>query len=73
MHTTIAKYRKAQRMTLRELATKVGRSAARICEYEHGEEIPGSTLQKIALVLGIPTGDLFQEDATPQKEPAHAD
>lgn len=64
MQTTIARYRKLRGMTLRELASRVGKSYGRICEYEHGKNIPLATLWDIATVLNIPTGDLFENPNT---------
>ena len=59
--TTIEKYRKERRLTQAALAALVGKSTARICEYEKGDNVPLGTLWAIAAVLHIPTGDLFED------------
>jgi transcriptional regulator with XRE-family HTH domain len=62
MLTTIRKYRKQQRLTLRELALQSHISVGRLSEYEHGENIPLQRLRRLTKILNIPTGDLFVEE-----------
>jgi transcriptional regulator with XRE-family HTH domain len=66
--TNIEKYRRLRGLTQSELGQRIGKSHARICEYEHGANIPIHTLYDIASVLGIDTGDVFAQK--PCEEPA---
>ena len=56
----MAAFRTAQRKTIAQLASAVGRTEAEIAKYESGEHrIPPDDLIKIRQFLGVSLADLF--------------
>lgn len=47
----LREYRWASKMSVRELAKRIGFSAATLCRIENGEEMDGQSLRKILLWL----------------------
>jgi transcriptional regulator with XRE-family HTH domain len=56
----IKKYRKAQHITLQELADRIHKSRATVCKYENGDiAIDINTLYDISCALQVPVGTLM--------------
>ncbi len=60
---TLAKFRKEKCLTLKQLAEKVGLSAAYLSQIEHGKASPSiSTLRGLAKGLSVRLVDFFEEE-----------
>ena len=56
----LTKYRRKKKLTISELAEKVGLTGATICRYETGErKMPVETAKKIAEVLKVTWWKLY--------------
>lgn len=62
----IRKFREAAGLTMRELAGKIGVSAATVSRWESGEDFPAAgRLPHLANVLGCSIDELFGRDSPP--------
>lgn len=63
MYNNIRKYRQKAGMTQGQLADCVNKSAACICQYEHGIHVPPIPVaKKMASIFGCKWNELFDED-----------
>jgi len=62
LSTLLRTARRDREVNLRDLATEVGVSASYLSRIESGEHvrISGSTLEKLAEVLGLPVDDVYR-------------
>lgn len=59
----IRRFRKAQKMTLKELGSKINLSEQAIGQYERGQRQPSAKITKaLAQALNIPINELFNEE-----------
>lgn len=58
--------RRAQRLTQRQLAAKIGIWPAVLCHWETGDRTPNvDSLMRIALALGVPAASLLPDPEIP--------
>lgn len=53
--------REKKKMTMKEVARKIGVSVSTYRDWEYGRKIPASRIPKIAEALGVTTGKLLGE------------